>query len=90
MNRAASSTAAGAEPVRDRGGASGAAEDGYPFCGAGIPGQFVPCPRPSQAHAPVHVYRITATLQDNNAANGGNGGPLSVGDHSFTFEAQNQ
>jgi hypothetical protein len=36
------------------------------------------------------VYQITATLQDNNAANGGNGGPLSVGDHSFTFEAQNQ
>ncbi len=36
------------------------------------------------------VYRVTATLQDNNAANGGNTGALSVGDHSFTWEAQNQ
>ena len=36
------------------------------------------------------VYRITLTLQDNNAANGGAGGPLSTGTHAFTWEAQNQ
>ncbi len=34
-------------------------------------------------------YRFTLTLQDNNAANGGSGGPLSVGAHSFIWEAQN-
>jgi predicted ribosomally synthesized peptide with SipW-like signal peptide len=36
------------------------------------------------------VYRITLTLQDNNAANGGGSGPLSTGSHAFTWEAQNQ
>jgi hypothetical protein len=36
------------------------------------------------------VYRVTLTLQDNNAANGGSGGPLSTGSHAFTWEAQNQ
>ena len=35
-------------------------------------------------------YRITLTLQDNNSANGGSGGPLSTGSHTFTWEAQNQ
>ncbi len=35
------------------------------------------------------VYRFTLTLQDNNLANGGAGGPLSSGVHSFTWEAQN-
>lgn len=38
----------------------------------------------------VLVYRFTLTLQDNNAANGGAGGPLTSGTHSFTWEAQNQ
>ncbi len=38
----------------------------------------------------VLVYRFTVTLQDNNLANGGAGGPLSTGLHSFTWEAQNQ
>jgi hypothetical protein len=36
------------------------------------------------------VYRVRLTLQDNNAANGGNGGPLTTDAHSFTWEAQNQ
>lgn len=36
------------------------------------------------------VYRFTATMQDNNLANGGAGGALSSGLHSFTWEAQNQ
>jgi len=36
------------------------------------------------------VYRFTLTLQDDNNANGGAGGPLSSGVHSFTWEAQNQ
>ncbi len=36
------------------------------------------------------VYRFTLTLQDNNNANGGSGGPLSTGAHSFTWEARNQ
>lgn len=34
-------------------------------------------------------YRFTLTLQDDNTANGGAGGPLSVGPHSFIWEAQN-
>ena len=36
------------------------------------------------------VYRFTLTLQDNNGANGGSGGPITTGSHSFTWEAQNQ
>ena len=36
------------------------------------------------------VYRFTLTLQDNNAANGGAGGALLSGAHSFTWEARNQ
>jgi predicted ribosomally synthesized peptide with SipW-like signal peptide len=36
------------------------------------------------------TYRFTVTLQDDNNANGGSGGPLSTGAHSFTWEAQNQ
>lgn len=36
------------------------------------------------------VYRVTATLQDNNAANGGSTGSLSTDAHSFTWQAQNQ
>lgn len=35
------------------------------------------------------VYRFTLTVQDDNNANGGAGGPLSSGVHSFTWEAQN-
>jgi camelysin-like metallo-endopeptidase len=35
------------------------------------------------------VYRFTLTLQDDNNANGG-AGPLSSGNHTFTFEARNQ
>jgi predicted ribosomally synthesized peptide with SipW-like signal peptide len=34
-------------------------------------------------------YRFTLTLQDDNNANGGASGPLSVGAHSFYWEAQN-
>lgn len=34
-------------------------------------------------------YRFSLTLQDDNNANGGSGGPLSVGAHSFVWEAQN-
>ena len=33
------------------------------------------------------VYRFQLTLQDDNNANGGSGGPLSTGLHSFTWEA---
>jgi hypothetical protein len=36
------------------------------------------------------VYKFDLTLQDNNAANGGAGGAISTGSHSFTWEAQNQ
>jgi hypothetical protein len=36
------------------------------------------------------VYRVQLTLQDDNAANGGNGGAMTTNAHSFTFEAQNQ
>ncbi|GAC1324030.1 MAG: hypothetical protein NVSMB13_04810 [Mycobacteriales bacterium] len=36
------------------------------------------------------VFRFTLTVQDNNAANGGSGGPLSTGSHAFTWEAHNQ
>jgi hypothetical protein len=36
------------------------------------------------------VYRVRLTLQDDNAANGGSGGPLTTDAHSFTWEAQNQ
>ena len=36
------------------------------------------------------VYRFTLTLQDNNSANGGSGGALTTGSHSFTWEARNQ
>jgi predicted ribosomally synthesized peptide with SipW-like signal peptide len=36
------------------------------------------------------VYRFTLTLADNNSANGGSGGALSSGSHSFTWEARNQ
>lgn len=35
------------------------------------------------------VYRVTLTLQNNAAANGG-ASPLSTGTHAFTWEAQNQ
>ena len=36
------------------------------------------------------VYRFTLTLQDDNNANGGAGGALPSGTHSFTWEARNQ
>lgn len=36
------------------------------------------------------AYRVTLTLQDNNAANGGAGGPLLSGLHGFIWEARNQ
>ncbi|MBI3649325.1 MAG: hypothetical protein HY240_11355 [Actinobacteria bacterium] len=36
------------------------------------------------------VYKFTLTLQDNNNANGGSGGALTTGSHSFTWEARNQ
>ena len=35
-------------------------------------------------------YRFDLSLQGNNAANGGSGGALSTGLHSFTWEAQSQ
>jgi hypothetical protein len=35
-------------------------------------------------------YKFDLSLQDNNSANGGAGGALSTGSHSFTWEAQNQ
>jgi hypothetical protein len=35
-------------------------------------------------------YRYQLSLQDDNAANGGAGGALSTGSHSFTWEAQSQ
>jgi hypothetical protein len=35
-------------------------------------------------------YKFDLTLQNNNSANGGAGGALSTGSHSFTWEAQNQ
>src|SRR5207302_10790457 len=36
------------------------------------------------------VYRFTLSLQDDNNANGGSGGALASGSHSFTWEARNQ
>lgn len=35
------------------------------------------------------VYQFELTLQDNDSANGGSGGALSSGSHSFTWEARN-
>jgi hypothetical protein len=37
----------------------------------------------------TRVYRFTVTVADDNNANGQGAGPLSTGDHSFTWEAQN-
>lgn len=37
----------------------------------------------------AYVYRFELTLQDNNSANGADGGALSSGSHSFTWEARN-
>jgi len=36
------------------------------------------------------VYRVTVTLADDNAANGGAGGAMTTGTHAFTWEARNQ
>jgi predicted ribosomally synthesized peptide with SipW-like signal peptide len=38
----------------------------------------------------AYAFRFTLTLQDDAAANGGAGGALATGAHSFTWEAQNQ
>ena len=35
------------------------------------------------------VYQFTLTMLDNNSANGGSGGALTSGSHSFTWEARN-
>lgn len=60
----------------------------YRSFGTGLP--TLPDGQTSWTTNDTVVYRVRLTLQDNNAANGGSGGALSTGDHSFTWEAQNQ
>ena len=44
----------------------------------------------SWAQGDAVVYRVQVTLADDEAANGGAGGPLTTGGHSFTWEARNR
>lgn len=59
---------------------------------AGMPTSWAsgPATGGTWAQNDTHSYRFTVTLQDDPAANGGSGGSLSTGLHSFIWEAQNQ